>query len=67
MPHGVVSPWRWVSDAIELRRLRHRLPNAHRAWSLATGRHRPETDAEYLIRLRELACERERLRKAAKH
>jgi dienelactone hydrolase len=25
------SPWRWVIDIIEFRRLRRRLPNAHRA------------------------------------
>ena len=56
------SPWRWLSDAIELRRLRRRLPNAHRAWSRVSGRLRPESDAEYLKRLRDLARERERLR-----
>jgi hypothetical protein len=28
---GVLSPWRLISDAIELRHLRRRLPNAHRA------------------------------------
>jgi hypothetical protein len=67
MPVGLASPWRWASNALELRRLRHRLPNAHRAWSLASGKHRPETDAEYLIRLRDLARERKQLREAAKH
>jgi hypothetical protein len=55
------SPWRWLSDAIELRRLRRRLPNAHRAWSRASGKLRPETNAEYLVRLRALAREREQL------
>jgi hypothetical protein len=59
MHFGTLSPWRWLSDAIEFRRLRRRLPNAHRAWSLASGKHRPETDAEYLERLRRLASERE--------
>jgi hypothetical protein len=57
-----LSPWRWLSDAIELRRLRRRLPRAHRAWSRASGEQRPENNAEYLARLRVLACEREQLR-----
>jgi hypothetical protein len=56
------SPWRWLSDAIEFRRLRRRLPNVHRAWSRASGKLRPESDAEYLARLRGLVCEREHLR-----
>ena len=60
---GVLSPWRLISDAIELRHLRRRLPNAHRAWSLASGKLRPESDTEYLMRLRTLAREREELRK----
>ncbi len=55
---------RKLSDAIEFGRLRRRLPNAHRAWSTASGKLRPETDAEYLARLRALAHEREHLRKA---
>lgn len=59
---GVLSPWRLISDAIELRHLRRRLPNAHRAWSLASGKLRPESDTEYLMRLRTLAREREELR-----
>lgn len=67
MPLGVLSPWRWVSEAFELRRLRHRLPNAHRAWSLSSGKHRPETDAEYLMRLRKLAHERGQLREVARN
>ena len=56
------SPLGWLSDAIEFRRLRRRLPNAHRAWSRASGKLRPESDAEYLVRLRSLAREREQLR-----
>ena len=56
------SPLGWLSDAVELRRLRRSLPNAHRAWSRASGKLRPETDAEYLARLRSLAREREQLR-----
>ena len=56
------SPLGWLSDAIEFRRLRRRLPNAHRAWSRASGKLRPESDAEYLERLRSLAREREQLR-----
>jgi hypothetical protein len=57
-----LSPWRWLSDAIELRRLRRRLPRVHRAWSRASGEQRPETNAEYLVRLRALARAREQLR-----
>ena len=57
---AVLGLRRWVSDAIEFRRLRRRLPSAHRAWSQATGKLRPETDAEYLAQLRTLARERER-------
>ena len=56
------SPLGWLSDAIEFRRLRRRLPCAHRAWSRASGKLRPESDAEYLARLRNLAREREQLR-----
>jgi hypothetical protein len=56
------SPFRWFFDALELRRLRRRLPNAHRAWSRVSGKLRPEADAEYLVRLRALAREREQLR-----
>jgi hypothetical protein len=56
------SPWRWVSDTIEFRRLRKRLPNVHRGWSRASGRLRPETDAEYLERLRALAKARDQIR-----
>ena len=56
------SPFRWLFNALELRRLRRRLPNAHRAWSRASGAHRPESDAEYLVRLRALVHEREQLR-----
>jgi len=57
------SPLGWLSDAIELRRLRRRLPSAHRAWSRASGKLRPESDAEYLLRLRILVGEREQLRR----
>jgi hypothetical protein len=39
------------------------LPNAHRAWSRASGKLRPESDAEYLVRLRILVREREQLRR----
>ena len=59
---GALLPLRWLSDAVEFRRLRRRLPHAHRAWSFATGKQRPETDAQYLSRLRTLARERERVR-----
>jgi hypothetical protein len=56
------SPLGWLSDAIEFRRFRRRLPNVHRAWSRASGKLQPESDAEYLARLRSLAREREQLR-----
>ena len=56
------SPLKWLFDALELRRLRRRLPSAHRAWSRASGQLRPESDAEYLVQLRALAHEREQLR-----
>ena len=58
----VISPWRWVSDALELRRLRRQFPKLHRAWSRSSGELRPETDAEYLERLRNLANERKQRR-----
>ena len=60
-----VSPLGWLFDALEFRRLRRRLPNAYRAWSTASGKLRPESDAEYLARLRALAREREQLRMKA--
>jgi hypothetical protein len=62
-----LSPLRWLFDAVEFRRLRRRLPSAHRAWSRASGQLRPESDAEYLVRLRALARERERLRGTTEH
>jgi hypothetical protein len=62
MPVYRLFALRWLSDAIEFRRLRRRLPNAHRAWSRASGKLRPESDAEYLARLRGLARERKQWR-----
>jgi hypothetical protein len=53
-----LSLWQWLSDTLELRQLRRRLPSAHRAWAVTSGKQRPETDAEYLARLRALARER---------
>ena len=53
-----LSLWQRLSGTIELRRLRRRLPSAHRAWSVTSGKQRPETDTEYLARLRALARER---------
>ena len=61
------SPLRWLLDALEFRRLRCRLPSVHRAWSRASGQFRPESDAEYLVRLRALAHEREQLRSTTEH
>ena len=60
-------PLRWLSDAVEFRRLRRRLPNAHRAWSRVSGKQQPESDADYLVRLRSLAREREQLPDRAEH
>jgi hypothetical protein len=60
-------PWNRLMEAIEFRRLRRRLPGVHRAWSNASGRWRPESDAEYLRRLRELAHERAALRRRTRH
>ena len=64
---GTLSPWRWFSDAAEFRRLRRRLPHAHRLWSTASGKLRPETNTEYLARLRELARERAQLPNRREH
>jgi hypothetical protein len=59
---GVTQFFTWpiqaIGDALELRQLRRRLPNAHRRLILTRGRARPETDAEYLDRLREIEIER---------
>jgi hypothetical protein len=59
---AALSPFHWLSDVLELRRLQRRLPRVHRAWSKASGKLRPESDAEYLARLRVLVREREQLR-----
>jgi hypothetical protein len=67
MHPGALTPWRWVFDAIEFRRLRRRLPNAHRAFSHASGSLRLETDAEFLHRLRAIAREREELRQRSSY
>jgi hypothetical protein len=61
---AVLSPLRRLSEAIEFRRLRRCLPNVHRAWSTASGKLRPETNADYLARLRALPREQEQLRNA---
>jgi hypothetical protein len=54
----LLSPWRWFFETAEFRRPRRCLPRAHRGWSRASGKLRPETDGEYLARLRILASER---------
>jgi hypothetical protein len=55
---GVLYPWRSLAHSVELRRLRQRLPSVHRSWSRASGQLLPETDVEYLARLRAIAGER---------
>ena len=47
---GLIAPW-------ELRRLMRRLPTMPRLWVRTESGIRPETDAEYLVRLRERARE----------
>ena len=54
-----LSPFRALWDARDFRRLRRLLPTTPRMWvPQAYGRIRPESDAEYLSRLRQLALER---------
>ena len=48
---GLIAPW-------ELHRLRRRLPTTPRLWVRIKSGIRPETDAEYLVRLRERAREK---------
>ena len=51
-------PFRQVRDGAEFRRLRRRLRHVHRLWVSVPGGIRPETDSEYLERLRRLERER---------
>ena len=54
-----IGPFRAILDALELRRLRRRMPTTPRMWVREPHRLiRPENDAEYLARLRQLAAER---------
>ena len=55
---GLIAPW-------ELRRLRRRLPVTPRLWVQIKSGIRPETDEEYLVRLREPAREKKASRSAA--
>ena len=48
---ALIAPW-------ELHRLRRRLPTTPRLWVPIKSGIRPETDAEYLVRLRERAREK---------
>ena len=48
---GLLAPW-------ELRRLMQRLPTTPRLWVRTESGIRPETDADYLARLRERAREK---------
>ena len=52
-------PSRRFRDAIEFRRLRHKIPNAHRRLITTSNPARQETDMEYLERLRQIYRERE--------
>jgi hypothetical protein len=54
----LLLPIRPLLAAAELRRLRRQMPNAHRLWIIIQRGIRPETDGEYLDRLRQLARER---------
>ena len=57
--HLPIGPFRAIWDAMELRRLRRRMPTTPRMWVREPRRlNRPENDAEYLARLRQLAAER---------
>ena len=55
---GVFWPLRSLIDAWELRRLMRRMPTTPRLWAPTESGIRPETDADYLARLRERARER---------
>jgi len=55
---GLIAPW-------ELHRLRRRLPTTPRLWVRTESGIRPETDADYLVRLRERAREKKASRSAA--
>ncbi len=60
-------PFRRISDALELRRLRRKLPNAHRGLVNSPDGSIPETDAQYLDRLRQIEHERETDPRAPHH
>ena len=55
---GLIAPW-------ELHRLRQQMPTTPRLWVQIKSGIRPETDAEYLVRLRERAREKKASRSAA--
>ena len=55
---GLIAPW-------ELHRLRRQMPTTPRLWVQIKSGIRPETDAEYLVRLRERAREKKASRSAA--
>ena len=62
MPHAIIErlsrPIQIIGDGLELRRLCRQLPSVHRRLIHAPGGIRRETDAEYLLRLREIHHER---------
>jgi hypothetical protein len=53
-----VWPFSSVSNKLELRRLRKKLPRSYRGFVRTSGGMRPETDLEYLDRLRIIYQER---------
>ena len=55
---ALIAPW-------ELHRLRRLMPTTPRLWVQIKSGIRPETDAEYLVRLRERAREKKASRSAA--
>lgn len=51
--------WVLLFPKFELRRLRRKLPSAHRGWVPGPKTIRPETDCEYRGRLKRIAWERD--------
>jgi hypothetical protein len=46
-------PFQTIAEAVELQRLRQRMPRVYRGFKHTSKGTRPETDSEYLDRLRE--------------
>lgn len=61
-----INPLKRTTITFQLHMLKRRMPHAHRGW--IQSEHdiegiRPETDREFLVRLRQLARERARMRR----